>query len=266
MIKLVASDIDGTLLVEGTDGINPEIFEVIQGLKEKGVVFAAASGRQYCSMKKLFAPVKNDIMFIADNGSGIISRGSELFASIMDRALLEELVREIRNLKDCYIVISDRKGECYLEQKNKELEDFLENGYHYDIHRVEDVLKAPIEITKCSIYKKQGILKLAPEYIEKYRGKLNVAIAGDIWLDFMNLDADKGKALKRIQDTLHILPEETMAFGDNMNDLGMLRMAGESYAVENAADAVKAEAKHIAGSHTEDGVLKVLKQLLESFE
>ena len=103
---------------------------------------------------------------------------------------------------------------------------------------MEDVLKAPIEIIKCAVYKKHGIEKLAPEFLEKYRDRLNVAIAGDIWLDFMNLESDKGNALRTIQKTLHILPEETMAFGDNMNDLGMLRAAGESYAVENAAEAV----------------------------
>lgn len=264
MIKLIASDIDGTLLIEGTDKINPEIFEVIKKLKEKGIIFAAASGRQYGSIRKLFAPVKDDIIFITDNGSSVFCRGHEMYASIMDRVLLEEVVKKIRTLPECYIVISDRKGECYLEQENEGLDDFLINGYHYDVHHVEDVLKEPIEINKCSIYKKNGITELAQEFIEKYKGRLNVTLAGDIWLDFMNPEADKGTALKTIQKTMRILPEETMAFGDNMNDLGMLRTAGESYAVENAVEAVKAEAKHIAGKNTEDGVLKVLKKLLES--
>ena len=264
MIKLIASDIDGTLLVEGTDRINPEIFEVIKQLKKKGIVFAAASGREYASQRKLFHPVKDDIYFIADNGASIMYCGKEIYASLMNRELLEEVVKKVRTIPDCYIVISTRQGECYLEQKSEELDDFLINGYHYDVHHVEDVLKAPIEIIKCAVYKKHGIEKLAPEFLEKYRNRLNVAIAGDIWLDFMNLESDKGNALRTIQKTLHILPEETMAFGDNMNDLGMLRAAGESYEVENAAEAVKAGAKHIAGKHTEDGVLKVLKKLLEN--
>ena len=78
MIKLIASDIDGTLLIEGTDKINPEIFEVIKKLKEKGIIFAAASGRQYGSIRKLFAPVKDDIIFITDNGSSVFCRGYEM--------------------------------------------------------------------------------------------------------------------------------------------------------------------------------------------
>ena len=77
MIKLIASDIDGTLLEEGTDGINPEIFTVIRELKKKGIVFAAASGREYASLRRLFQPVKDDIYFIADNGASVMYGGEE---------------------------------------------------------------------------------------------------------------------------------------------------------------------------------------------
>ena len=72
MIKLIASDLDGTLLKEGTMDINPEIYDIIRKLKAKGIVFAAVSGREYDSIERVFAPVKDDIYFIAGNG-GIIS-------------------------------------------------------------------------------------------------------------------------------------------------------------------------------------------------
>lgn len=61
MIKLIASDIDGTLVADGTDRLNPEIFQVILKLKEKGIQFAAASGRQWVSIERLFEPVKERI-------------------------------------------------------------------------------------------------------------------------------------------------------------------------------------------------------------
>ena len=72
MIKLIASDLDGTLLPEGTMDVNPELFDVIRRLKKKGVTFAAVSGREYDSIAKVFEPVKDDIYFIAGNG-GVIS-------------------------------------------------------------------------------------------------------------------------------------------------------------------------------------------------
>ena len=61
MIKLIASDLDGTLLKEGTMDINPEIYDIIRKLKAKGIVFAAVSGREYDSIERVFAPVKDDI-------------------------------------------------------------------------------------------------------------------------------------------------------------------------------------------------------------
>ena len=69
MIKLVVTDIDGTLLPEGTDHLNPELFEVIRALKENGIQFAVGSGRQYMSMRYLFQPVLDDVIFIAENGT-----------------------------------------------------------------------------------------------------------------------------------------------------------------------------------------------------
>ena len=99
---------------------------------------------------------------------------------------------------------------------------------------------------------------------EDWKDRLHVMAAGDPWLDFVDYQADKGYALKSIQKLLGIKREETMAFGDNLNDLGMLESAGESYAVANARPQVRQAAKHLAGAYTEDGVLKVMKGLLEN--
>ena len=69
MIKLIVSDIDGTLVKDGTLDINPEYMDVIRKLTEKGIHFVACSGRQYSSEKQLFAPVKDIISYISDGGT-----------------------------------------------------------------------------------------------------------------------------------------------------------------------------------------------------
>ena len=58
MIKLVASDLDGTLLLHKAQSLPEEIFSLIRQLEELGIMFVAASGRQYLNMTKLFAPVR----------------------------------------------------------------------------------------------------------------------------------------------------------------------------------------------------------------
>ena len=55
MIKLIVSDVDGTLVPEGTNSLNPEIFTLIRRLKSQGIYFAVASGRHKCSIEKMFA-------------------------------------------------------------------------------------------------------------------------------------------------------------------------------------------------------------------
>ena len=69
MIKLVASDLDGTLLLHKAQSLPEEIFSLIRQLEELGIMFVAASGRQYPNMTKLFAPVASEISYISENGA-----------------------------------------------------------------------------------------------------------------------------------------------------------------------------------------------------
>ena len=69
MIKLIASDLDGTLLKNGAQELPPDIFPIIRELRQKGIRFVAASGRQYYNLRLLFKPVRDEIFYIAENGS-----------------------------------------------------------------------------------------------------------------------------------------------------------------------------------------------------
>ncbi|MDO4321065.1 MAG: HAD family hydrolase [Lachnospiraceae bacterium] len=261
MIKLVVSDIDGTLLPEGTDRINPEIYEIIRELKEKGIMFVAASGRQYASMRHVFEPVADDIIFIAENGSNVMCRGQNMSSSFIDQAVAEELLECMRAQENTDIFLSTPET-LYLETPNQKFRALLEEGYHNKVERVEDLLPYCSRTNKMSIYRESGIDKLGDELRERFGTRLNVAVAGSVWVDFMNFGVDKGNALSTIQRLMKISVEETMAFGDNCNDIGMLRQAGESYAVANAHPQLKEAAKHMAPSQEENGVLQVIREKL----
>lgn len=261
MIKLIVSDVDGTLLEEGTPNLNPELFQVILKLKEKGVIFAAASGRQYESIREVFAPVENEMIFIADNGAYVVCRGREMESFFFDRSVLEETVAYVRKMKGFLLVESPEVG--YTDSRDEAFITMLREGYNMKIQQVEDVLKLDIPVVKVAAYCQEDAQSMALPAGEHFKGRLNVMASGAHWVDFVRPDVDKGNALGRVQKLMKILPEETMAFGDNINDIGMLARAGESYAVENAREEVKRAAKHIAGRGAEDGVLKVLKRLLE---
>ena len=93
MIRLIASDIDGTLLQNGAAEIPPEIFDHIRRLEKKGVLFCPASGRQYTSLRRLFAPVADRVPFLCENGAVVYGPGSPgpiLSKTVMDRRRGEE--------------------------------------------------------------------------------------------------------------------------------------------------------------------------------
>ena len=261
MIKLIASDIDGTLLPEGTTQINPEIFEVIRKLKEKDILFAAASGRHYTSMSKLFEPVKNDIIFITENGAYVCCRGYDMLEQLIDWETVCAWVKEVRKIPGASFTL-DTKECFYTESQDPEFFRLVREGYRSEIVQVEDALTVERRVNKMAIYRKENIKEVADLMIPRWKDRLHCAVAGDIWVDFMNKGVNKGKAIKSIQETMKITPEETMVFGDNHNDLEMIQSAVESYAVGNAVDAVKQAANHIADTNVNDGVLKVMKTLL----
>ena len=86
MIRLVASDIDGTLLQGGARALSDELFGLIRVLKKRGILFCAASGRQYRSMRALFAQAEDDIAYLCENGAIVYRGGSVVSKLAMERA------------------------------------------------------------------------------------------------------------------------------------------------------------------------------------
>lgn len=261
MIKLIASDIDGTLLQEGTDRINPELYDMIRDLKKRGIYFAAASGRQYESMYHVFEPVADEIFFIAENGTNLMYQGKNLNFVPLEQELAEDLIRYIRSQEGCRLIVSTPEI-MYTEGHDPEFMDWLVNGYHNHVAETEDVMKVCHRTNKISLFHPGNAAFLLDGAQKRFGERLYVTLAGQTWIDFMARGVDKGTALALLQQRLGAAREETMAFGDNCNDLGMIRQAGESYAVANAHPRLKEAARYMAGSFEEDGVLQVIRERL----
>lgn len=263
MIRLVASDIDGTLIKDSTPDLYPEMAEAIKKMAERNIVFCAASGRQYHSIRNVFRDAGENIVFIAENGAQIRYKEKDIRLIPMKRKYVEEIVRQIREYGAiCDFAVSTPDG-CLLETENKAFVDLLAYGYQNKFTLVKDVLETDAEIMKIAVYQKDSIRELGEKIlIPQWEDKVKACMSGEEWVDFMDLSVDKGKALAFIQEYFQISKEETMAFGDNNNDIGMMEAAGESYAVENAREEVKAAAKHICPSYLEKGVYRVVKDLI----
>lgn len=262
MIKLICSDVDGTLVPDGTRDINPELFEVIGQLKEKGIHVTIASGRPLSSIRSLFQPIEDKLFFIAVGGSEIATSGRVLFHWDMDRRDMEEMVREARQIPGCEIVMNGI-ATSYLETTNQDFYNWVINGYGMKVTMVEDLLSVRDPVIALSFYHSAHQVEVTfRDFMEKWQDRYQVVTAGTMWMDVQPKGVNKGNAVACLQDSLGVTPEETMVFGDQRNDIPMLQQASHSYAVENALPEVKDAARFRAGRCDEDGVLKILKSLL----
>lgn len=265
MIKLIATDVDGTLVKDSSREAPDEIIEAIRHLTDQGIYFAIASGRQYGSIRKMFERSDRNLLFIAENGAHIIKDGRTLSCIKMKRDYVEEIMTDLRSLyeKDCHVVASTDKG-CFLESKDENFIRLITESYRNDVQLTEDILGEDVDFIKLAIYRKDSVRQLGESFlIPKWKDKVKTCMAGEEWVDFMDFSVDKGNALRVLQQELGILPQETMVFGDNENDIGLMRAAVHSYAVENAKEIVKQAASHVCPAYFEQGVYQILKTLYQ---
>ena len=110
MIRLIISDIDGTLVPEGGSVVNPEYMVVIRKLLDLGVQFAAASGRQTSSIDAIFHELRDRIYYLGDNGASIQKNGETEKETLMDRENLLLLLKELKNIPGQRPLISVKEG------------------------------------------------------------------------------------------------------------------------------------------------------------
>lgn len=260
MIKLIVSDMDGTLLDDSGE-LNEELFNVLDKLLELDIMFAVASGRQYQQLVSNFKHYKNHIAYIAENGAFISANGDELYTSVLDKENVFGIVKDIEKLSDAYGVLCGRNS-AYLNT-NQEIMLQEAKKYYYKYEIVRDLNKIDDDIFKISIYDLKGPENNSYKSLySKWKDKFQLTISTPRWLDIYNRGTNKGKAIKLLQKKFKIKQEETMVFGDYYNDVDMFSYAFYSYAMENAPDDVKEKARFIAKRNSENGVIEVLKELI----
>ncbi|HEA21635.1 hypothetical protein LCGC14_1656020 [marine sediment metagenome] len=258
-IKMIVTDMDGTLLNSNHE-VSERFFKIFEKLKERNILFVAASGRQYQSIVDKLDPIKDDIMVIAENGGVAIEKGKELISSPLaskDKNRVLDVVLKIDNVHP----VLCGKNSAYILGNSKEFEEKLQE--YYSNYTILDDLKAfDEEILKIAIYHFESSEKHIYPEVKHLEDNLQVKISGQNWVDVSSPNANKGFALQKVQQLYGITPQETMVFGDYNNDLEMLAMSEFSFAMENAHQNVKKAAKFSTSSNDDFGVERILDQLL----
>ncbi|WP_269216564.1 Cof-type HAD-IIB family hydrolase [Microbacterium sp. cx-55] len=260
-LRLVAVDMDGTLLDE--HGQVPEgLWPMLDRLRERGILFAPASGRQYATLRREFGAHGDDMVFIAENGTYVVQHDEEISSDVLAPPVVADVLAAARALTVDAGVVLCGKRSAYIERTDAAFRAEADR-YYAELAPVSDLGAVDDDIIKIAVFVfGNAETEVAPE-LERFRSSLQVVVSGEHWVDVMSTGINKGEALGRLQTALGVTAAQTVVFGDYLNDLEMMDAAEHSYAMANAHPEVAARARHRAPSNRDHGVIRVLEQLLD---
>ena len=259
-MRLVATDLDGTLLrADGT--VSPRTAAALVELEKAGVVVVFVTGRPLRWARDVFAHV-------ASHGVAIVSNGALVWDVAGDAPLETRSVAPELGIAACERLRAAVPGSVFAVENLDGIaleDDFLERHPVPDGARRGD-LAAIFDAPALKVLARHEVLEP-----RDFWARAEQAIGDDLeitWssstalLEMSAAGVTKASTLAAWAESHGIGAEQVVAFGDMPNDLAMLRWAGTSYAMENAAPDVRAAATHVAPHHDDDGVAQVLEQLL----
>lgn len=244
MVKLIASDLDGTLLQDGHNDVSEKAIDLIKKLKDYGVLFAPASGRQLSSLKKLFAQVANDLIYICLNGALVVYKDQIIYKAKMNREKSIQLLNDIVLREGCEFLL-DTEKTAYLMTNDEKYVEYLKNDVKIDYVRIKDLSEIKEDILKISIYQRAGIDLSKDYFLEKWGETFKGTVSGKCFMDFVAPDVNKGVALEKIKEKFKVETDFTMCFGDNFNDLEMFDAAYFSYAMTHSDPEIRKRARYL---------------------
>lgn len=259
-VKLILTDMDGTLLNSRRE-LPSDFKECFDKLKDNGIIFAVASGRQYFTLRENFKDYADDMLFIAENGTFVAYKNETVAVHSLDKNIAYDLIRKGKELGVCVVVATDN-GAFYETTEDRHINEIAK--YYVKTQHVDNLLTVDSNIIKVTFLDIQGAENHSYPYLKEFENVAQIALAGDIWVDAMPKGINKGTAILDIREKLGISFEETMAFGDYLNDKEMLENVNYSYAMANAHPIIKQVAKYEAPSNDENGVTTVIKQMLNN--
>ncbi len=260
MIKLIVTDLDGTLL-DDQKAVDPSFWEVHRQLVDQGIIFIAATGRQYYKIEKLFSNILEDIILLAENGTYVKHNNKELMINELDIESARMFIKKGRQVKNTDLILCG-KNSAYCENT---YDAFVKDArqYYERFQVVDDLLKVEDTILKVTLWDKINAEKNAYPQFRDYEKDYKIAVAGDAWLDITSQTASKGYALKKIQKDMEITFEETLIFGDYLNDVDMMSAGYYSYAMKNAHPRIKELSRFVTRyDNNNNGVVRTIKELM----
>ena len=261
MIKLIATDLDGTLL--GDDKVIPqEIFGLTKELKKLGILFVPASGRSPYTLRENFRPIADEIDYICDNGAVALADGEIVLSNPVPRDVVLDVLEFCKH-EDVHVLLCGTKTTYLAPVEGTKYEPHV-RPYYFRRMAFDELSEVPDDVNKIAICDMRNPKSGSYERLVKMlSGRAVATISGEIWMDVMQNGVNKGKALEALQKYHNITKEETVAFGDFYNDVPLLERAAYAYVMKNAPADMFSHGNLVAESNNDGGVLNVLREIAE---
>lgn len=281
MIKLIASDMDGTLL-DAHMSISTENTEAIRMANELGIEFMVATGRNAQEARAALDEAGIDCAMITLNGAQVFDRSGKSLFTVPIPSPQAMTVMDILDANGIYYEVATNQG-LYSESQPKRIESFASSIATHMPHLTykmaiamasanlellhityvdsirELLLDDKFEVLKIICFHTEGPRILGPVGKEiSNLGELAVTSSGQNNLEVNHKNAQKGIAVAHVAHERGITLDEVMTIGDNFNDVSMLQTAGVSFAMGNAEIEVKDYAKYLTDTNLESGVGKAI--------
>lgn len=261
-IKLIASDMDGTLLDENGQ-VPPETFDLILALREHGVRFVVSSGRRYDRLCDFFSPVKDHMDFVASNGAQVFADGVQIDREVYSHLAIRRLAKTVAMFPNMHLALFDRTKSYLLDDEDKfvrEVDKDLPN-----VERIYELPSPQVSIIKASIFCDDGnVMDNAYVLQRELGGLFTFAPSGSSYIDATQPGISKASGIAQVMEYHGIDAPEVMAFGDAMNDYEIIRFVGTGCAMANGRPALRAVADRVIGSNIEHAVQSEMRRVLES--
>ncbi|WP_294390526.1 Cof-type HAD-IIB family hydrolase [uncultured Clostridium sp.] len=285
MIKLIASDMDGTLLNDD-HMISDENLRAIRKAQEMGRHFTIVTGRDYAAVKSYLEDCNLKCECILSNGAEYRDVNGNVIESVYMNKKSVKIVFDILNEAGLCIQLMTNKGSYITNKENdkkaiidrfklfnpkmteEEVIEFVESfhkqrGMNY-IDNVYEILDSDVEVLKIVTFDNdENLIAKLKEKLKENTSDLAVASTFSNDIEISDIEAQKGLILAKTIKKMGIDKSEVIVLGDSFNDYSMFTEFENSYAMENAIPEIKEIAKYITDTNNNDGVAKAIYKSLE---
>lgn len=248
-IKMIVTDLDGTLLKDDKS-ISTYTENIIKQLRSRGILFIVATARPIRAVKTFLPRIKYDAA-VFHNGAVVMDH--EILLKNLGIKNPREIVNSILDDNPNYKIAVESNDVMYSNFNAGEIWPGVDYIKTFDFKELKNSYAEKIIVNACPMEEMNQLMKYIPDDLYLLPSENRI-------ITIHNIQSTKMNGIKALAECYDISPSQIVAFGDDYNDIDMLRLCGIGVAVENALPDVKKAAKEITESNEQDGVAKWLER------